>query len=297
MRPQDRASAGFSGQDRRDRLRVAIGGWCLEVACFEEALAAALRSRWGSFAAARGTNAPAGALLLLERAHRAEVLGGWGEGGHYRIEARRDGEALEVLSHHFRLRRSPGEEGLWRLRLLAQEQEPAERIVENALRYVVAHLAWQEGGLALHAAGVVRGSAAYVFAGPSRSGKTTLVGLSRPCTSLGDDFAVLLPAGRGAWRTTAVPFDNSERAPDAEPGAFFPVRGLWRIFPAARHRLERLEPLRAAASLLGCVTFAGALPGFEGALAERVERVARETGFAHLHFARDPGFWEWLAGD
>ena len=47
--------------------------------------------------------------------------------------------------------------------------------------------------LALHGAGVMREERAYLFVGPSRSGKSTAVRLSAPAISMGDDFAVVLP--------------------------------------------------------------------------------------------------------
>jgi hypothetical protein len=198
----------------------------------------------------------------------------------------------------YHLATSPENPGgaVWRAAVAAAPRERPDRVVENGVRYLVARLAVAEGGLALHGAGVLRGRRAFVFAGPSRSGKTTAVGLSSDTTSLGDDFAVLLPR-EGGWRTAAVPFDNLERGPADPPRGLFPVAGVWRLFQADEAAIETPAGPQAVASLTSCAAFPWAMPDLAAAVLEHAQRFVSESCFGHLRFGRDPDFWKLLPAD
>jgi hypothetical protein len=168
--------------------------------------------------------------------------------------------------------------------------------LDNAARYLVARLAIERGGLALHGAGVRRDSRAWIFAGPSGAGKTTAMRLSAPAESLGDDFAVVVPF-EGGWAAPALPFDNTESGPDNPVRGLTPLAGVWRIFQADRHRVERPSGVLAQASLLACAAFPWALPDLSDRAGESVSLFAASGRFGHLHFAPDPGFWPLLTAN
>jgi len=215
----------------------------------------------------------------------------WRPGEGYRIEADAEGGALLVLSYHFALR-PEGASG-WRLAVTDTGAEPMGRVYDNVARYLVARLAIARGGLALHGAGVRRGRRAWIFAGPSRSGKSTAARLSAPAESLGDDFAVVLPNGP-RWSTCALPFDNSERAPSDPPRGMFEVARVCRLFKAERHRVEEPSGVIAQASLLACNAFPWALPDVADRAGEAIARFAASGRYLHLHAAMDAGFWALL---
>jgi hypothetical protein len=178
----------------------------------------------------------------------------------------------------------------------ALSEEPDEqpgRILENVVRYVVARMALQLGGFALHAAGVLREGRAYVFAGPSLSGKTTVVSRSAPAQSLGDDFAVLFPEAE-VWHASALPFDNSECITGAPPLGSYPVAGIWRLVQAERNRIEQLPASLAVASLLACTAFPWAMPEESETILLHVKQFIERRSFAHLHFTRQVDFWDEL---
>ncbi len=160
-------------------------------------------------------------------------------------------------------------------------------------RYLVARLAIEAGGLALHGAGLRRGRRAWIFAGPSGAGKTTAIRLSAPAESLGDDFAVVLPHDAG-WAAPALPFDNAEIAPREPVRGLTPLAGVFRLFQAERHRVERPSGVLAQASLLSCAAFPWALSDLSDRAGESVAAIAASGLFGHLHFALDSGFWRLL---
>jgi hypothetical protein len=114
-------------------------------------------------------------------------------------------------------------------------------------------------------------------------------------TSLGDDFAVIVPAG-GGWATPALPFDNTETAPADPIRGLVPLAGIFRLFHAERHRVERPTGVLAQASLLACAAFPWALPDLAGRAGESIARLASSGLYGHLHFAVDPGFWSVVEG-
>jgi hypothetical protein len=254
-------------------------------------LAAVLDARWGGFLGAAGGARPS-LIVRTVRGDGSTWLPRWRPGESYRLEAEATGGPLVVRSYHFAL--APEITGSWRLAVEDLGAEPVGRVMDNAARYLVARLALSRGGIGLHGAGVRRGGKAYVFAGPSGAGKTTAVRLSAPAQSLGDDFAVLLPSGDG-WAAPALPFDNAESAPADPVRGLVPLAGAWRLFHAARHRVETPSGVIAQASLLACAAFPWALPDLADAAGEAVAAFAASGLFRHLHFAPDSGFWDLLA--
>jgi hypothetical protein len=218
----------------------------------------------------------------------------WRPGDSYRIEADAAAGPLVVRSYHFAL--GPEISGAWRLAVSDLGDEPAGRILENAARYLVARLAIERGGIALHGAGLRRAGRAWIFAGPSGAGKSTAIRLSQPGECLGDDFAIALPF-QGGWATPALPFDNAEEAPQEPVRGLTPISGVLRLFHAQRHRLEKPAGVMAQASLLSCTAFPWAIPDLADRAGEAVAALASSGLFAHLHFALDPGFWAVLSDE
>jgi hypothetical protein len=278
-------SVGSAGRD------LTIGTDTIRFQGLSDEFAATLDARFRGFVAPSGSTV-ARILVRTVRGDGSGWLPRWRPGETYRLEADTVAGPLVVRSYHFAL--VPEVSGAWRLAIEDLGDEPLGRVFDNATRYLVARLAVERGGLALHGAGLLRGSNAFIFAGPSGAGKSTAIRLSLPATSLGDDFAVVLPHA-GGWAAPALPFDNAEIAPEDPPRGLFPLAGVWRLFQAARHRVERPSGVLAQASLLACASFPWALPDLADRAGEAVAALAASGLYGHLHFAPDPGFWPLLA--
>jgi len=272
-------------------VALELGHWRIVLEGLDDALADALLRRWDGFHASPG-GAPATFVLRVVRGDDSLWLPHWERFERYRIEGTIEDETPLVRSYHFALAPNAGGRS-WQFALADEPDEPVERIAENAVRYALARIAAEAGGFALHGAGVLEEGRAYVFAGPSRSGKSTAVALSAPARSLGDDFAVLVPRD-ASWFTPALPFDSSEKAPPRPAGDLFPVAGIWRLFQAAAPKLEPVSRTIAAASLMGCAAFPWAMPDLSEAVLEHVRRYVTGAPFAHLHFRVAPDFWDLL---
>lgn len=272
-----------------------LGPWIVRFAGLGGELGRELSRRWGGFVGSPAARPPdARVAVSIAAGGGASFLPPAAPGETYRIEATSQGAGVRVRSYAFALETTSPDR--YALTLAGETAEPRGRTLDNAARWIVARLAAQAGGVALHGAGVLRGGRAWIFAGPSGSGKSTASRLSSPATSLGDDFAVVLPAGSG-WAVPAVPFDNAERAPAAPPGRVHPLAGIRRLFHAKEPRVERPPAAIAEASLLACAAFPWALPDLAPAIDGAVARIVASGAFAHLHFAPDAGFWKVLEAE
>jgi hypothetical protein len=249
---------------------------------FSADLAATLDDRWGLLVEPGGSAADR--VVHVLDAGRDGWLAPPSPGERYRLECGGERGRRVVTSYAFAIADEPGNPLAFRLGLTRDAAEPVGRTLDNVARWVVARLALDDGGFALHAAAVVLDGRAFVFAGPSRAGKSTAVAASRPAESLGDDFAALICDGPGRWWTSAVPFDNSERVHAVPHGGPFPVAAAWRLAHGPALRVQALRGPHAAAALLGCAAFPWALPDQREALADHVERFVRERGFGVLQF-------------
>ena len=273
----------------KERRALRIGPWEIALSGLEADLASALDRRWGGFVGKLPVTDPSLTLELF-RDDSGLALGPARPGEHYRLEADSEEDPLLVRSHFVACCPEDDDETLWRAGITKSTAEALDRTIENAVRYLVARLCVKAGGFALHGAGVLRDDRVHIFAGPSRSGKTTAVGLSPGATSLGDDFSVVIRV-QGDWRTVAVPFDNAERAPATPPAGLFPIAAIWRLVRAQEHAVETLPPAQATATLMGCAAFPWAMPDLAEAVLEHVAAYVAGAAFGQLRFKRTPEFW------
>lgn len=175
--------------------------------------------------------------------------------------------------------------------LLLSSAHPVEDI-DYALRVAYALLAFQAGGVMLHAAGIVRAGVAYLFTGHSGSGKTTVARLSVQDTVLNDDLVILLPGGSG-WQVHGTPFSNpTQVAPRARRA---PLGGLYRLVQARCVKIERLSSSLAVAELVANVPVIPQDPGRGGVLLERLGEIHRAAALKKLYFTPDGSFWDLIA--
>lgn len=160
------------------------------------------------------------------------------------------------------------------------------------------HRLAREGGLELHACGVVDGGGALLFCGRSGAGKSTTARLwrrHRPRATLLSDDRIILRARGDAFRAHGTPWHGDGGF--ASPGAA-PLRGLFFLRHAPRNRAVRVSPSEAAARLFTrsfpppwdadaigrvletCVRVASSVPAYE--LRFRPDAAAIETALDAL---------------
>jgi hypothetical protein len=157
------------------------------------------------------------------------------------------------------------------------------------LRCAFALLAFEAGGLILHAAGLVRHDHAYLFLGHSGSGKTTVARLSSSALVLNDDLVLLWPE-EGRWWGYATPFGNPS-SPPMTVAVCAPLRALLGLVQDKEVRLERAGPALAVADMVGNAPVVSADPGRAEALLGRCQQILQAVPYYRLHFLPDDSFW------
>ena len=267
---------------------LAIGDRALRFVGLSDEQAAGLERFWGPYLAPSSGH-PVHREVSVCGGGRGVWLAEPVPGELYRVEPRSTPAGIVALSYAFAC--GPDEEGSWRVALADDVHEPASQSLENVARLLVARSAVELGGFAMHSAGVVKHGKAWIFAGPSGSGKSTAVSLSSPAESLGDDFGVVLPDGRGGWVAPPLPFDNAPAIVDRPALPNYPVAGIWRLFKGSSAGVERPAGIAAVTSLSTCTAFPSAMPDLAGKILDQVGLFCQQGFFGHLTFGLDRGFW------
>jgi hypothetical protein len=121
------------------------------------------------------------------------------------------------------------------------------------LRVLYATILPEHKGMVLHASAVIRQGHAYVFAGKSGSGKTTMARLCRPARILNDEIiAVTIGKKQRRVRVWGTPFWG---AMGTGPSSIrpWPVAAIFLIHKGNKTIRRRLDPVNAVSRLLACV--------------------------------------------
>jgi hypothetical protein len=157
-------------------------------------------------------------------------------------------------------------QGRWRLRrgdFLAEWEAAARRgwirqtanpySIDAVLRIVHTLALAKRGGFLLHSASAIRNRKAFLFAGVSGAGKTTISRLAPPdATLLTDEISYVRPQGKG-YTAFGTPF-TGELAKLGE-NVSAPVAALYLLAKGQENRIEAVAPAEAARSLLANILF------------------------------------------
>lgn len=169
-------------------------------------------------------------------------------------------------------------------------------VFENFCRVLVAYRLHELGGAVIHGAAVVDEGGAFLFAGASGAGKTTVsrLGQERGRTVLSDDLNALLPGGDGGVALAGLPFTGDLGRSGGERSVF-PLRALLRLEKDNVDSLRPLSRAEAGACLLACAPFVNADPH------RRVELLGNLLGLAMgvrayaLRFSLSGRLWDILS--
>jgi hypothetical protein len=144
------------------------------------------------------------------------------------------------------------------------EWEPAQRrgwirlranphSIDSVLRIVHTLVLAKEGGFLLHSASAIRNGRAFLFAGVSEAGKTTISRLAPPdVTLLTDEISYVRRLGDG-YVAFGTPFTGELAKLGENTSA--PVAALYLLAKGRENRIDQVPPGEAARSLLGNVLF------------------------------------------
>lgn len=262
---------------RQDPVRIDIAGIAVAIEIEDDPMRAAVRARYAEFIVA-SVEPQVTARVKVSAGARFVPL----RSGPWVIELEEEGDRLGYRSHF--------DAGWIDIKAGNAFLEIApEADIENFLRVLYARLCLGAGGLLLHAAGIVRDEAGFVFFGPSGSGKTTSARLSLEHTVLSDDLVIVKIDGDGV-RVYGVPFRGDfPEAPRVNRSA--DLRGLFTLVKAAEHAVAPVRPPEAMARLLSCAPFVMTDVARARRAMEIGLQITERVPVRALHFRLDSGFW------
>lgn len=169
-------------------------------------------------------------------------------------------------------------------------------VFENFCRVLVAYRLHELGGAVIHGAAVVEEGRAFLFAGASGAGKTTVsrLGLERGRTVLSDDLNALLPRSDGGVTLAGLPFTGDLGRTGKERSSF-PLRALLRLEKDSDDSLRPLSRAEAGACLLACAPFVNADPHRRVELLGNLLSLAVGVRAYALRFSLSGRLWDILS--
>lgn len=164
--------------------------------------------------------------------------------------------------------------------------------IDSVLRITHSLLLAMEGGFLLHAASAVRNGRAFLFAGISGAGKTTMARLApADATVLTDEVSYVRRVGN-AYQAYGTPFAGELARSGANLSA--PLHTLFLLEKASANRIHPVPPRVAASELMRHILFfAQDADLVRGVFDSAVEFVSR-VNIARLAFQPDARVWELL---
>ncbi|GAG18796.1 unnamed protein product, partial [marine sediment metagenome] len=163
------------------------------------------------------------------------------------------------------------------------------------LRGVSAKIVFAESGLILHAAGIARADKAYIFFGPSESGKTTVAGISGEDSVLSDEL-VAVRYREGSFRAYGLPDWDEEKEKGLGMGEDFEIKGLFKLVKDKEVYLKRLSSAQSVAEIIN--------PPRAGEKDFSLEKfvdvcydLVKAVPCYELHFLPDDSFWRIIEKD
>jgi hypothetical protein len=159
------------------------------------------------------------------------------------------------------------------------------------LRILLTWMLLPRAGFLLHAATVIRDGRAYLFAGKSGAGKSTVASLAPEGSVLTDELSLVRREG-GVWQAYGTPFWGEFHAGNLNTSA--PVAGIFRLVQAVENHVTPLRPVEFLRAMIGNVLFFSRQPADSQRLLNIISQAAQELRGYTLEFRKDRTFWEVL---
>jgi hypothetical protein len=172
-------------------------------------------------------------------------------------------------------------------------QSPNPYSIDGVLRILHSLVLAREGGFLVHAASAVRNGRAFLFAGVSGAGKTTLSRLAPPDAEvLTDEISYVRPGDTG-YVAFGTPFAGELARIGANLRA--PLAALYLLVQGPENRIEPLEPAAAARALLRHILFFAHDEELVGLVFQSVLDFVARVPVQRLIFTPDPRAWDLIA--
>ncbi|MBN1527392.1 MAG: hypothetical protein JW919_07410 [Candidatus Omnitrophica bacterium] len=169
----------------------------------------------------------------------------------------------------------------------------AEFGIADVLRLLTSVTLLRRQGFLLHASAVLRKGHAYVFFGPSESGKTTVARLSGEDKILTDETAAIALSGN-AYYAYATPFAGEFEKVSENTGG--PIRALMLLRKDDKFAHRALSRKEAVQELFRSVIMPPADIRTFNAVFAALDALAAGVPCYEFHFKAEPELWRYIDG-
>jgi hypothetical protein len=168
-------------------------------------------------------------------------------------------------------------------------QSPNPYSIDTVLRILHSLLLAKQGGFLLHAASAIRNGKAFLFAGVSGAGKSTIAGLApADATLLTDEISYLRKQGSD-YSACGTPFTGELQKLGENISA--PVAALYLLAKGPANRIEPVPAAEAARALLSNILFFAKDREMVGALLHSACEFVGRVPVSRLTFVPDSRVW------
>jgi hypothetical protein len=162
--------------------------------------------------------------------------------------------------------------------------------IDTVLRIAHSLVLAEEGGFLIHAASAARRGCAFLFAGVSGAGKTTISRLApADATLLTDEVSYVRRTGAG-YRAYGTPFAGELARLGANVSA--PLKTVFLLEQGSVNRVEKVEELAAARALLRHILFFAHDPELVKRVFDSALRFASQVRVSKLIFKPEASVWD-----
>ena len=169
-------------------------------------------------------------------------------------------------------------------------QSATQYAIDAAFRIVHSLLLAKQGGLLVHAASVVRNGRAFLFAGVSGAGKTTISRLAPPDVTLLTDEISYLRREADGYVAYGTPFAGELAQPGENVRA--PLAALYLLAQGTENRIDPVAEADALRAVLRCVLFFAHDSELVGHVFDSVCNLVQRVPVRRLTFVPDFRVWE-----
>jgi len=170
------------------------------------------------------------------------------------------------------------------------EQSPNPYSLDTVLRIVHTLVLAGEGGFLMHAASAVRAERAFLFAGASGAGKTTIARLAPGDVRLLTDEISYVRCDQGGYRAYGTPFAG-ELARTGE-NLHAPLAAIYLLAQGPENRVDELSAIDAARGLLANILFFAEDSDLVHSVFRSALDCAERVPVRRLTFVADASVWE-----
>lgn len=162
--------------------------------------------------------------------------------------------------------------------------------IDSVLRIVHTLILAPRGGFLLHAASAIRNGGAFLFAGVSGAGKTTISRLAPPDVKLLTDEISYVRRDDGVYSACGTPFAGELARVGENCSA--PIQTLFLLEKSASNHIEAVDPADAVRELLRHILFFAVDPEMVKLVFESACRLVDKVPVRRLCFTPDQRVWE-----